>query len=169
MKKRCRWANPANPLYLKYHDQEWGRARRHSERYLFEMICLEGAQAGLSWETILNKREGYRKAFHGFDPSRCARMSSKELGKLMKNPGIVRNRAKILSVRDNARAYLELRREFRSFAAYLKQFKGSARGSEQMSKDLKKRGFRFVGPTICYAFMQAIGMVNDHEPGCFLK
>lgn len=167
-KKRCRWANPQNPLYVRYHDEEWGKKRRHPERYLFEMICLEGAQAGLSWETILNKRAEYRRVFHRFDPKRCARMKTPELMRLMKNPGIVRNRQKIFSVRDNARAFLEVSREFGSFAKYLQQFKGDIPDSELMSKDLKRRGFRFVGATILYAFMQAIGMVNDHERGCFL-
>jgi DNA-3-methyladenine glycosylase I len=167
MKKRCHWANPKNPTYVRYHDEEWGRARRHSEKYLFEMICLEGSQAGLSWETVLNKREEYRKVFHGFDMKKCARMDTRELQRLMKNPGIIRNRLKIMSVRENARAFLAVAKEFGSFARYLRGFDGSDRG-EMLSKDLKKRGFRFVGGTICYAFMQAIGMVNDHERGCFL-
>jgi DNA-3-methyladenine glycosylase I len=170
MKKRCRWANPKNPTYIRYHDEEWGRARRHSDQYLFEMICLEGAQAGLSWETVLNKREEYRKVFHGFDVKQCARMQTRQLERLMRNPGIIRNRLKILSVRENARAFLAVAEEFGSFARYLREFDGvdALEQSKALSRDLKKRGFGFVGATICYAFMQAIGMVNDHERGCFL-
>jgi DNA-3-methyladenine glycosylase I len=180
MKRRCAWVNPDNPLYVAYHDREWG-VPVHDDRRLFEMLCLEGAQAGLSWETVLNKREGYRRAFRGFDPVRLSRMSEARMEKLMHDPGIVRNRLKIRSVRENARAYLRLRREFGSLDAYLWAFVGGepirrrSRGklpartplSDRLSRDLKKRGFRFVGSTICYAFLQAVGLVDDHAPGCF--
>ncbi len=175
--KRCSWANPANPLYLAYHDHEWG-VPCHDERQLFEMLNLEGAQAGLSWETVLNKRENYRLAFDHFDPKKIIRYDEKKIESLMQNAGIIRNRLKINAVIVNARAYLELCKEFGSLDAYLW---GHVDGkplvnldghivtsplSDQISKDLKKRGFKFVGSTIIYAYMQAIGMVNDHSREC---
>ena len=177
---RCRWA--VSPLAVAYHDTEWGVPSR-DDRHLFEMLVLEGAQAGLSWETILRKRDGYREAFFGFDPARVARMTKARRAGLSSDERIVRNRAKIESAVGNARAALDVQREFGSLAAYLWSFTGgrpmqntwrSSRdvpavtdASVAMSRDLRRRGFRFVGPTICYAFMQAVGMVNDHEIGCF--
>jgi DNA-3-methyladenine glycosylase I len=164
--KRCRW--PGNPLAIAYHDKEWGVPVR-SDRKLFEFLILEGAQAGLSWDTILAKRENYRKAFDGFDFAKVARYGSKHKNSLLKDAGIVRNRAKIESAVVNARGVIALRKEFGSFSRYLWSFagKGAKAGAEALSKDLKKRGFNFVGPTIVYAFMQATGMVNDHEKSCF--
>ena len=164
--RRCKW--PRNPLAIAYHDREWGVPVR-SDRKLFEALILEGAQAGLSWDTILAKRERYREVFAGFDPMRVARFGAREKRRLMADPGIVRNRAKVDAAIRNARCFLEVKREFGSFARYVWGF---ARGrpkdiSVALSKDLKRRGFNFVGPTIVYAFMQAIGMVNDHERGCF--
>ena len=159
---RCAWAT--TPLGIVYHDKEWG-VPVHDDRVLFEFLILEGAQAGLSWETILQKRENYRKAFAGFDPKKVSRFSSKKLQSLMRNEGIVRNRLKIQSARSNALAFLAVQKELGSFDAYIWRFKDA----QAMSKDLLKRGFRFVGPTICYAFMQAVGMVNDHEKDCFRR
>ncbi|MBV8434014.1 MAG: DNA-3-methyladenine glycosylase I [Candidatus Eremiobacteraeota bacterium] len=169
---------------IEYHDREWGRPL-HDDRGLFEFLVLEGAQAGLSWETILRKRDAYRKAFKDFDPARVARMTSSAVDKLMSNPGIVRNRLKIHSAVKNARAFLEVQKEFGSFDRFIWAFVGgepivNARRrsaaipattpeSEAMSKELRKRGFRFVGPTICYAFMQAVGMVDDHLTECSAK
>ena len=177
---RCPWAG-SDPLYLRYHDEEWG-VPSHDDRHLFEMLILEGAQAGLSWITILRKRDAYRKAFDRFDPRRVAAYDAKKLRALLADPGIVRNRLKIHGAVRNARAFLEVQREFGSFHAYLWPFVGGkprinrprtmqdvpARTveSDALSKDLKKRGFTFVGSTICYAFMQAVGMVNDHLLGC---
>ena len=179
---RCAWAS-AEPN-TSYHDQEWG-IPVHDDRLLFEFLILEGAQAGLSWETILKKREAYRKAFDNFDPVRVARYSPARVERLMKNAGIVRNRLKIESTIDNAKAFLHVQKEFGSFDAYVWGFVGgkprmnspktmkdvpvSTPESDELSKDLKRRGFRFVGTTICYAFMQAVGMVNDHIAGCFRK
>jgi len=167
---------------IAYHDTEWG-VPQHDDRMLFEFLILEGAQAGLSWSTILNKREAYRKAFSGFDPAKVARYDKEKVKRLIKDPGIVRNRLKIESTVTNAQAFLKVQREFGSFDRYIWQFVGgrpiqnSLRGvkdlkaetdeSRAMSKALLKRGFRFVGPTICYAFMQAVGMVNDHLVSCF--
>jgi len=167
---------------IEYHDKEWG-VPVHDDRVLFEFLILEGAQAGLSWETILNKRENYRRAFDRFDAAKIARYDGKKVRSLMADAGIVRNRLKIASTISNARAFLDLQKEFGSFDRYIWQFvggkprinhwKSSQRlpaltpESDAMSKDLKKRGFRFVGSTICYAFMQATGMVNDHGPDCF--
>ncbi|MCY2925955.1 MAG: DNA-3-methyladenine glycosylase I [Planctomycetota bacterium] len=178
---RCPWAGN-DPLYIAYHDEEWGRPL-HDDRALLELLILEGAQAGLSWITILRKRENYRRAFAGFDPACLARYGRREIERLMADPGIVRNRLKIESAISNARAFLAVQKAFGSFDAYLWQFVGHqpilnrpkklsdipARTAESdaMSKDLKKRGFRFVGPTICYAFMQSAGMVNDHLLSCF--
>jgi DNA-3-methyladenine glycosylase I len=181
LKKRCEWCG-TDPLYVAYHDEEWG-VPVHDDRHLFEMIVLEGAQAGLSWATILKKREAYREVFDGFDPAKVARYTTKKVGRLLTNPGIVRNRLKIESAVRNARAFLEVNEEFGSFDAYIWRFVGGrpvtntwrhmdelpARTpqSDAMSKDLKRRGFNFVGSTICYAFMQSVGMVNDHVVDCF--
>jgi DNA-3-methyladenine glycosylase I len=179
-KIRCSWAN--TELSIRYHDAEWG-VPAHDDRVLFEFLILEGAQAGLSWNTILNKRDNYRKAFDRFDPKRVARYDAKKIQQLLKNEGIVRNRLKIVSTITNAKAFLDVQREFGSFDAYIWRFVGGkprvntrtalsqlpARTAESdaMSKDLKRRGFKFVGSTICYAFMQAVGMVNDHVVTCF--
>jgi len=179
--KRCSWAG-SDPLYLAYHDLEWG-VPVHDDRLLFEFLILEGAQAGLSWITILRKREGYRRAFTGMEPELVARFGDADLIRLMADPGIVRNRLKLTSTMDNARAFLAVQQEFGSFDAYLWRFvdgtplqnawrtlgevPATTPVSDQLSRDLKKRGFRFVGSTICYAFMQAIGMVNDHTTDCF--
>ena len=177
--KRCAWAR--TPLGIAYHDAEWG-VPVHDERVLFEFLVLEGAQAGLSWETILNKREGYRRAFAGFDPKKVARFGFREIKLLLKNEGIVRNRLKIASTVTNARAFIAVQREFGSFDAYVWRFVGGkprvnrrragqvpARTAESdaLSRDLLGRGFKFAGSTICYAFMQAVGMVNDHTVDCF--
>lgn len=179
--RRCGWV-PDEELYRDYHDREWGVPSR-DDTHLFEMLTLEGAQAGLSWSTILKKREGYRKAFAGFDPEKVAKFSQKRMEELLKDPSIVRNRLKVESTVTNARAVLEIRREKGSLSDFLWGLVGNSTRnnkyknyveippetdeSRHMSKELKKRGFRFVGPTICYAFMQAVGMVNDHETGCF--
>ena len=175
---RCHWAK--TPLSIAYHDEEWG-VPQHDDRTLFEFLILEGAQAGLSWETILQKRENYRKAFNRFDPVKVARYDDQKIAELLSNAGIVRNRLKIASAIANAQAFLNVRREFGSFDKYVWQFVNDApikrkRGqpvpaktdiSDALSKDLIKRDFRFVGSTICYAFMQAVGMVNDHDWNCF--
>ncbi|MFZ4621163.1 MAG: DNA-3-methyladenine glycosylase I [Bacteroidota bacterium] len=181
MKHRCPWCG-TDPLYTLYHDTEWG-VPVHDERKLFEMLNLEGAQAGLSWITILRKRENYRKAFDRFDPKKIIKYDAKKVKELLANEGIVRNRLKVAAVITNAEAFLKIQKEFGSFDAYIWQFVGgkpivNKRGSireilpttpesDAMSKDLKKRGFKFTGSTICYAFMQACGMVNDHEVKCF--
>lgn len=178
---RCGWANPANPRYLAYHDQEWG-VPCHDETRLFEMLNLESAQAGLSWETILNKRDNYRAAFDGWDPERIARYDADKVATLLANAGIVRNRLKIAAAINNAQAYLRLRDELGGLDAYLWAYVDgkpicNAWASDQsapaktplsdmISKDLIKRGFKFVGSTIIYAYMQAIGMVNDHSIDC---
>lgn len=178
MPKRCGWAR--TDLSTAYHDQEWG-VPVHDDRKLFEFLILEGAQAGLSWEIILNKRAGYRAAFSGFDPAKVAKYSERKVAQLLGNAGIVRNRLKINAAIQNAKAFLAVRDEFGSFDRYVWQFVAGVprkrkRGqavpaltaeSDALSKDLKQRGFKFVGSTICYAFMQAVGMVNDHDPGCF--
>jgi DNA-3-methyladenine glycosylase I len=177
--KRCAWAR--TPLGIAYHDTEWG-VPVHDDRVLFEFLILEGAQAGLSWETILNKREAYRRAFAGFDPEKVCRFSGRDRQKLMRNEGIVRNRLKIESAALNARAFLAVQEEFGSFDTYVWRFVGGkprinsgrrvpakTRESDALSKDLAARGFKFVGSTICYAFMQAVGMVDDHAPECFRK
>jgi DNA-3-methyladenine glycosylase I len=181
-KLRCAWC-PADPLYVAYHDDEWG-VPVHSDRRLFEMLCLEGAQAGLSWLTILRKRETYRLAFDGFDAEKMARYDAAKRRRLMMDPGIVRNRLKIDAFISNAAAYLELCDSAASFDHYLWQFTGgtvvrrrplylgdiapSTAHSDAMSKDLKQRGFRFVGSTICYAFMQAVGIVDEHQRYCYV-
>ena len=175
-KQRCEWAE-GNEIYFPYHDHEWGTPE-HDDGKLFEMLNLEGAQAGLSWLTILKKRDGYRRAFDGFDAGKVARYTAARRAKLMKDEGIVRNRLKIDAVVGNAKAFLAVQEEFGTFDEYIWRFVGHVpmRGpgnrkavavSEAMSRELKKRGFRFVGPTICYAFMQAVGMVNDHSATCF--
>jgi DNA-3-methyladenine glycosylase I len=182
MTTRCAWASLADPLYLAYHDTEWG-VPVHDDRLLFEFLILEGAQAGLSWATILRKRENYRKAFDRFDPSKVARYDARKVRSLLADAGIVRNRLKIAAAIQNAKAFLAVQKEFGSFDAYIWQFvdgrpkKNAWRTlkdipaqtpeSVAMSKDLIRRGFRFVGPTICYAHMQATGMVNDHTVDCF--
>jgi DNA-3-methyladenine glycosylase I len=176
--RRCEWAQ-SDELLMAYHDAEWG-VPVHDDRALFEMLNLEGAQAGLSWLTILRKRDHYRKAFDGFDASRIVRYTTAKQAALMQNAGIVRNRLKIAGVVANARSFLAVQREFGSFDRYIWQFvggqplsprakKSAIAKSTLMSKELKARGFKFVGPTICYAFMQATGMVNDHSPHCFRR
>lgn len=180
MTVRCAWVND-DPLYIDYHDHEWG-VPVHDDRKLFEFIVLEGAQAGLSWYTVLKKRENYRQAFDGFDPRKVAEYGEAKVEELMNNPGIIRNRAKIQAAIANARCFLKVQEEFGSFDAYMWRFVGgkpivnhwrsirevpaTTPESDAMSKDLKKRGFKFVGSTICYAHMQACGMVNDHTMDC---
>jgi DNA-3-methyladenine glycosylase I len=177
---RCKWAN--NDLAILYHDQEWG-VPSHDDRHLFEFLVLEGAQAGLSWDTILRKRPNYQAAFSQFDPRRVARYDQSKINLLLANPGIIRNKLKIHSAIRNAQAFLKIQKEFGSFDQYIWQFvEGNPRVntvrslkqlparttvSDAMSKDLKKHGFNFVGSTICYAFMQAVGLVNDHMVTCF--
>jgi DNA-3-methyladenine glycosylase I len=179
--KRCGWGE-SDPLYLRYHDEEWG-VPVHNDRRLFEMLILEGTQAGLSWLIVLRKREEYRKAFAKFDASLIARYKQREIQRLLSNPGIIRNRLKITAAIDNARAFLKVQEEFGSFDKFLwsfvggkprqnrfkrlKEIPGRTPESDAMSRELKKRGFRFVGSTICYAFMQAVGMVNDHLVSCY--
>ena len=179
---RCDWVPLQEPLYIVYHDEEWGTPS-HDDRHLFELLTLEGAQAGLSWLTILRKREGYTRAFADFDAETVARFTERDVERLLGDPGIVRNRLKVESTVNNAQRVLELRAEFGSLDAYLWSFVdgepivGSWRSvreipaetaeSRALSKDLKKRGFRFVGPTVCYAFMQAVGLVDDHTIDCF--
>ncbi|NJD22727.1 MAG: DNA-3-methyladenine glycosylase I, partial [Melioribacter sp.] len=179
MKQRCAWAGN-DPLYQKYHDEEWG-VPVHNDQKLFEMLILEGAQAGLSWITILRKRKNYRKAFNNFDAKKIAKYDSKKVKQLLQNEGIIRNRLKIAATIQNAKCFLAVQKEFGSFDKYIWSRFGGIKGkpivnnrkslkeippmtneSDAMSKDLKKRGFKFVGSTICYAFMQAVGMVNDH-------
>jgi len=177
---RCGWA--VSEAMIRYHDAEWG-VPQHDDQVLFEFLILEGAQAGLSWETILRKREAYRRAFAGFDPKKVAKFDARKIESLMKNEGIVRNRLKIEGAVKNAKAFLEVQREFGSFNTYVWGFVGgkpkvnrpksmknvpaTTAESDAMSKDLRRRGFTFVGSTICYAFMQAVGMVDDHISGCF--
>lgn len=180
-KKRCRWATN-DPLYIDYHDHEWG-IPVHDDRKLFEMLILEGAQAGLSWITVLKKRENYRKAFDRFDPKKIIRYDARKINQLLQNDGIIRNRLKIAATVQNAKVFLQVQKEYGSFEKYIWQFVGSkpilrsrkslqqpqstSPESDAMSKDLKRRGFTFIGSTICYAFMQAVGMVNDHTTDCF--
>jgi DNA-3-methyladenine glycosylase I len=180
-KRRCAWC-PEDPLYVAYHDDEWGVAL-HSDPQLFEMLCLEGAQAGLSWIVILRKRQAYRAAFDSFNAEKMARYDVRRRQRLLQNPGIVRNRLKVAAFIDNAKAYLKICERPGGFDAYIWQFTDgevlrrrplyaggttSSPQSESMSKDLKQKGFRFVGPTICYAFMQAVGMVDDHQRHCWV-
>jgi len=180
MTVRCAWVND-DPLYIDYHDREWG-VPVHDDRKLFEFIVLEGAQAGLSWYTVLKKRENYRQAFDGFDPRKVAEYDEAKVAELMNNPGIIRNRSKIAATVANARCFLKVQEEFGSFAAYMWRYVGgkpiqnnwnsiqevpaTSPESDAMSKDMKKRGFKFFGSTICYAHMQACGMVNDHTVDC---
>jgi DNA-3-methyladenine glycosylase I len=182
MKRRCPWVNLADPLMLAYHDEEWG-VPVHDDRKTFEFLVLEGAQAGLSWSTILNKRENYRRAFANFDPKNVAAFDGRTVKKLLANPGIVRNRRKVESAVSNARAFLEVQDEYGDFDSYiwsfvsgepirnrwksLSQIPVTSPEAKKMSADLVKRGFKFVGPTICYSHMQAVGMVNDHLVECF--
>ncbi len=181
---RCPWVDQSKPDYVAYHDTEWG-VPIHDDRLIFEFITLEGAQAGLSWYTILRRREGYRQAFAGFDPEEVARFNNERVSTLLQDPGIIRNRAKVEATVTNARAFLKVQAEFGSFAAYiwrfvdgrprvselrsLADFPVTSPAAEALSRDLKQRGFRFVGPTICYAHMQATGMVNDHTIDCFRR
>jgi len=175
-KVRCKWAT-SHELFIPYHDDEWG-VPVHDDRQLFEMLNLEAMQAGLSWLTILKKREGYRKAFDKFDARKIAKYDAARRARLLKDEGIIRNRLKINAIIENAKAFLAVQREFGSFDKYIWQFvngkplingkqPSTSAESDVMSKDLKKRGFKFVGSTVCYAFMQAVGMVNDHTPGCY--
>ena len=181
--QRCFWCT-SDPLYIEYHDREWG-VPVHDDRTHFEFIILEGAQAGLSWLTILKRREGYRKAFANFDPKKVARFTAKDVARLMKDPGIIRNKLKIESTIENAKQFLNVQKEFGSFSKYIwgfvdnevsrtpgpltrKTYRATSPESDKLSKDLKKRGFRFVGSTIMYAYMQATGLVNDHEDACFM-
>jgi len=182
IKKRCGWVGESNPLLLEYHDREWG-VPVHDDRQHFEFLVLEGAQAGLSWSVVLNKREGYRRAFSEFDPNKVARYTDKRVQKLLLDPGIIRNRQKIEAAVRNARAFLAVQEEFDSFDAYawrfvggqpklnrwkvMKQIPATSTESDAFSKDLKQRGFSFVGSTVIYAHMQAVGMVNDHLIDCF--
>jgi len=181
-KTRCAWAGITDPLMIAYHDDEWG-VPSHDDRHLFEMLILEGAQAGLMWRTILHKRAGYRRAFDHFDPKKVARYDARQVRTLLADEGIVRNRLKVEATIGNAQAFLAVQKEFGTFDAYIWSFVGGkpivnswkalaqvpahTNESDAMSKDLRKRGFRFVGSTICYAFMQATGMVNDHAVDCF--
>jgi len=183
-KQRCHWARDADPQMQRYHDEEWGR-RVRDDRRLFEMLTLEGAQAGLSWSTILRKRAAYRRAFAEFDPDKVARFTAARCAQLLRDPGIVRNRLKIASTVSNARSFLQVQREFGSFHAYLwsfvrgrpivrrprsrRQVPARTALSDRISKDLKQRGFRFVGTTIVYAFLQAVGVVDDHARDCFVS
>ncbi len=180
-KKRCPWPGD-NQLMILYHDKEWG-VPVHDDKKLFEFLILEGAQAGLSWQTVLNKRENYRKALHGFNPVKIASYSDRDVKRLLGNSGIIRNRLKITATIENAKRFIEIQKEFGSFDFYIWQFVNgkqiknkfkllkeilpTTKESDAMSKDLRKRGFKFVGSTICYAFMEAVGMVNDHEVKCF--
>ena len=179
---RCPWADPSKPDYLAYHDEEWG-VPVHDDRKLFEFIVLESAQAGLSWYTILRKREGYRQAFDAFDPEKISRYDDQKVAELLANPAIVRNRLKVLATINNAHRFLAIQAEFGSFDAYLWRFVGgktlvnawhtlaecpaTTPESDALSKDLKQRGFKFMGSTVCYAYMQAVGLVKDHLLDCF--
>ncbi len=181
-KKRCEWAGTSDLEYLRYHDEEWG-VPVTDDRLLFEFLILEGAQAGLSWSTILKRRQGYINAFEGFNPEKVAAFGKRKINALLKDPGIIRNKLKVESAVRNAKAFLEVQEEFGSFSSYqwsfvdhepiqnswktMKQVPAQTKVSEAFSKDLKKRGFNFVGPTIMYAHMQAVGMVNDHTVDCF--
>jgi DNA-3-methyladenine glycosylase I len=183
-KRRCPWVDLGKPDYVEYHDKEWG-VPVHDDRTMFEFLTLEAAQAGLSWYTVLRKREAYRKAFGQFDPERVARYGKRELASLLNNPGIIRNQQKIVAAINNAQRFVEVQTEFGSFDAYiwgfvggqpivhklkrLKDYPASSVESDALSKDLKQRGFKFVGSTICYAHMQATGLVNDHVVDCFRR
>jgi len=182
-KKRCPWLKLKNPIYVEYHDKEWGRPV-HDDRLHFEMITLEGAQAGLSWETVLNKRAHYKKVFKNFDPQKVSKLTKAQITKLLLDPGIIRNRLKVESTVSNAKAFLAVQNEFGSFDKYIwgfvngkpiynrfktvKDYPAKTKVSDEISKDLKKRGFKFVGSTIIYAYMQGIGMTQDHSQDCYL-
>ncbi len=184
MTKRCTWVKLTNPLYIAYHDQEWGKPL-HNEHDLFELLCMETYQAGLSWETILNKRQAFREAFHGYDLNKVATMSDAELDEILQNPNVIRNRLKIYATRANAQAFLQVQKDFGSFDHYLwswvnftpldnsvkdyRQAPAKTDLSEQLSKDMKKRGFKFTGPVCVYSYLQAAGLVNDHENSCHWK
>ena len=184
MTKRCTWVKLPNPLYIAYHDQEWGKPL-HNEHDLFELLCMETYQAGLSWETILNKRQAFREAFHGYDLNRVATMSDAELDEILQNPNVIRNRLKIYATRANAQAFLQVQKDFGSFDHYLwswvnftpldnsvkdyRQAPAKTDLSEKLSKDMKKRGFKFTGPVCVYSYLQAAGLVNDHENSCHWK
>jgi DNA-3-methyladenine glycosylase I len=182
MISRCPWVPPNDPLYVRYHDKEWGVPVRRDKK-LFEFLVLESAQAGLSWLTVLRKRENYRRAFAGFDPAAVARFGARDIARLLNDAGIIRNRAKITAAVNNAKRFLEVQKEFGSFSKYMWQFVGgkpmqhrlktnadypkTIPEAETFAADLKKRGFSFLGATVCYAHMQAVGMVNDHTVDCF--
>ncbi|MGT2737305.1 DNA-3-methyladenine glycosylase I [Streptococcus orisratti] len=184
MTKRCTWVKLTNPLYIAYHDQEWGKPL-HNEHDLFELLCMETYQAGLSWETILNKRQAFREAFHGYDLNKVATMSDAELDEILQNPNVIRNRLKIYATRANAQAFLQVQKDFGSFDHYLwswvnftpldnsvkdyRQAPAKTDLSEKLSKDMKKRGFKFTGPVCVYSYLQAAGLVNDHENSCHWK
>lgn len=184
MTKRCTWVKLTNPLYIAYHDQEWGKPL-HNEHDLFELLCMETYQAGLSWETILNKRQPFREAFHGYDLNKVATMSDAELDEILQNPNVIRNRLKIYATRANAQAFLQVQKDFGSFDHYLwswvnftpldnsvkdyRQAPAKTDLSEKLSKDMKKRGFKFTGPVCVYSYLQAAGLVNDHENSCHWK
>lgn len=181
---RCGWVKMTNPLYIAYHDQEWGRPL-HDERALFELLCLEGYQAGLSWETILNKRQAFKKAFHNYDISQVAQMSNQELDNLLDNPDIIRHKAKLYATRANAQVFQAIQKEFGSFDHYIwsyinftplvnkvdsyKDLPTQTDLSQEIAKDLKKCGCKFVGPTTTYSFLEAAGLINDHENSCDFK
>lgn len=184
MTKRCTWVKLTNPLYIAYHDQEWGKPL-HNEHDLFELLCMETYQAGLSWETILNKRQAFREAFHGYDLNKVATMSDAELDEILQNPNVIRNRLKIYATRANAQAFFQVQKDFGSFDHYLwswvnftpldnsvkdyRQAPAKTDLSEKLSKDMKKRGFKFTGPVCVYSYLQAAGLVNDHENSCHWK
>lgn len=184
MKKRCPWVPLDKDFYIEYHDTEWG-VPLYDDQKIFEFLTLESAQAGLSWETILKKRRGYQKAFKNFDPKKVSKMTQKDVEKLLQNPEIIRNRLKIEATINNAKKFLEIQKEFGSFSKYmwgfvhnkpirhtlkkLKDYPATTKESEALAKDLKKRGFKFLGPTTVYAHMQATGMVNDHSVDCFRR
>lgn len=181
MTKRCGWVKMNNPLYIAYHDEEWGKPL-HEEQALFEMLCLETYQAGLSWETVLNKRAAFKQAFHNYEIEKVAQMTDEDLERILENPAVVRNRGKIYATKANAQAFLKVQAEFGSFDSYLWAFVGGkplqnqvenykdapakTALSEQIAKDLKKRGFKFTGPVCVYSYLQAAGLVNDHEVDC---
>lgn len=184
MTKRCTWVKLTNPIYIAYHDQEWGKPL-HNEHDLFELLCMETYQAGLSWETILNKRQAFREAFHGYDLNKVATMSDAELDEILQNPNVIRNRLKIYATRANAQAFLQVQKDFGSFDHYLwswvnftpldnsvkdyRQAPAKTDLSEKLSKDMKKRGFKFTGPVCVYSYLQAAELVNDHENSCHWK
>lgn len=184
MTKRCTWVKLTNPLYIAYHDQEWGKPL-HNEHDLFELLCMETYQAGLSWETILNKRQAFREAFHGYDLNKVATMSDAELDEILQNPNVIRNRLKIYATRANAQAFLQVQKDFGSFDHYLwswvnftpldnsvkdyRQAPAKTDLSEKLSRDMKQRGFKFTGPVCVYSYLQAAGLVNDHENSCHWK